>query len=76
MLFSLLCNTIMPDEPIRTINETTVETPNGYYEATSVELYPNYLHIFTSREQNHTDHEIWIPASSNVVIGAEHSNPY
>lgn len=66
----------MTDEPIRVLNDTTVQTPEKYYEATTVEMYPNYLHIFTSREQNHTDHEIWVPADSSVEIGAEHSNPY
>ena len=66
----------MSEEPIRVIKETTVETPKKYYEATTVEMYPNYLHIFTSREQNHTDPEVWIPADSKVEIGSEHSNPY
>jgi hypothetical protein len=64
------------DEPIRTIRETTVETPDQYYKATSVEMYPNYVRIFTSRDQNHTEPEVWIPADSNVKIGAEHSDPY
>lgn len=64
------------DEPIRVISKTTVETPKQYYEATTVELYPHYIHVFTSREQNNTDPEIWIPADSNVKIGAERSKPY
>jgi len=66
----------MSEEPLRVLNDTTVETPDNYYEATTVEMYPNYLHIFTSREQNHTDHEVWIQADSSVEIGAEYSNSY
>lgn len=66
----------MSDEPIRKISDTTVKTPENYYEATTVEMYPNYLHIFTSREQHNTDTEVWVPADSSVEIGAEHSKTY
>lgn len=74
--FRPLYRTIMSHEPIRVLKDTKVETPESYYKATRVEMYPHYLHIFTSREQNYTDSEIWIPADSNIEIGGEYNNPY
>lgn len=74
-LRALLSDT-MTNEPIRKLHDTTVKTPERFYEATTVEMYPNYLHIFTGREQHNTDNEVWVPADSSVEIGAEHSNSH
>jgi hypothetical protein len=64
------------DEPIRRISDTGVVTDDGYIKANTVEMYPNWTHIYTKRGQPETDAELWVPNEKIQEVGAEHSEPY
>lgn len=54
--------------PEHELSNVEVRTEDQNYRCNSVELYANWVKLFTDREQYHTDYEVVLAASKVLEI--------